>query len=184
MWDKRVVGQSVTLQAQPVLLAEGQAVPRRCEVDLRLRPEHARAAVARRPDPGRRVPALQLDQEAAEHAGREDVPLPVDADRLPGDERVLRAARRRPRPPRDLVRDRPRGDREGGPLRLRQAGQLVHAAAGAVLRPELAGHPVQPGEGEGRAREVEVQGRLQRRDARRRRSARTRTRSPRSSSRR
>ena len=35
MWDKRVVGQSVTLQAQPVLLAEGQAVPRQRHLDLR-----------------------------------------------------------------------------------------------------------------------------------------------------
>ena len=41
MWDKRVVGQSVTLQAQPVLLAEGQAVPRLGHVDVRHRREHA-----------------------------------------------------------------------------------------------------------------------------------------------
>ncbi len=76
---RRAIGD---LQAQPVLLAEGQAVPRRGEVDVRLRPEHAGAAVARGSDPGGRVPALQLDQEAAEHIRREDVPLPVDPDRL------------------------------------------------------------------------------------------------------
>ena len=31
-------------------------------------------------------------------------------------------------------------------LRLRQVRELVHAASGAVLRPEVAGDPVQPGE--------------------------------------
>ena len=36
------------------------------------------------------------------------IAVPVDADRLPRHERAVRAARRRARPPRDLVRDRPR----------------------------------------------------------------------------
>ena len=61
----RPVGE---LQAQSVLLAEGQAVPRPGDVDVRLRPEHPRAAAARRADRDQRVPALQLDQEAPEHA--------------------------------------------------------------------------------------------------------------------
>ena len=59
---RRPVGD---VEAQPVLLAEGQAVPRLRHVDVRHRRQHARAAAARRPDPGRRVPAVQLDQQAA-----------------------------------------------------------------------------------------------------------------------
>ena len=72
---------------------------------------------------------------------------------------------------RDLVRDRPCGDRQVGAPRLRPSGELVHAAAGAVLRSEVARDPVRHGQGEGRAREVQVQGRLQGHAARRRGSA-------------
>ena len=61
----RPVGE---LQAKSVLLAERQAVPRPGDLDVRLRSEHPRAAAARRADRDQRVPALQLDQEAPEHA--------------------------------------------------------------------------------------------------------------------
>ena len=171
MWDKRVVGQSVTLQAQPDLLADGEAVPRLGHLDVRHRREHARAAAARQSDPGRRVPAVQLDLEAAAHERRDDDAVPVDAHRLPGHERAVRAARRRARPARDLVRDRPPGDHQVGALRLRQAGQLVPAAGGAVLQPERRRPAVQHGAGEGRDGEVEVPERLQGVAARRRRRA-------------
>ena len=62
---------------------------------------------------------------------------------------------------------------QGALLRLRKGRQLLHAAAGALLRPEVAGHPVQPEQGEGRDGQVEVQERLHGRDARRRRRGRT-----------
>ena len=78
-------------------------------------------------------------------------PVPVDAHRLPADEREGQAVRRRPRPPGDLLRDRPAGDHRLDPVRLRRAGELVHAAAGALLRRQLAGHPVRRGQGQGGA---------------------------------
>ena len=81
-------------------------------------------------------------------------PVPVDPHRLPADEREGQAVRRRPRPPGDLLRDRPAGDHRLDPVRLRRAGELVHAAAGAVLRPELPGPAVRRGQGQGGARAV------------------------------
>ena len=56
---------------------------------------------------------------------------------------------------RALLPDRPQGARQGDPLRQRLAGQLVHAAAGAVLRPEVAGPPVQRRQGQGGAGQIE-----------------------------
>ena len=76
--------------------------------------------------------------------GRHDDALPLHAHRLRALQRALQAVPGRARAPRDLVPDRPQGARQGDPLRQRHAGELVHAAAGAVLRPEVAGHPVQP----------------------------------------
>ena len=103
MWDKRVVGQSVTFKRNPYYWQKGKpyldAVKWTYVSDQNTRELQLRG----RADPGRRVPALQLDQEAAEHPRREDVPLPLDADRLPAHERVVRAPQGRARPPRDLV---------------------------------------------------------------------------------
>ena len=185
MWDKRIVGQSVTFKRNPQLLAEGQAVPRLRHVDVRQRRQHARAAAARRPDPGRRVPAVQLDHEAAEHERRDDDAVPVDAHRLPRDER---GRTRRSPTCTSAGRSRTRSTAR------RSSSRCCSATASRRTRScrrrcrsttrHSPGPAVRPGEGQGRAREVEVHERLQGPAARRRRRAGRRTRSARSSSRR
>ena len=184
MWDKRVVGQSVTLKRNPFYWQAGKPYLDSVTWNVRLRRQHARAAAARRPGPGRRVPAVQLDHEAEDTSGVTMSLFPSTRTDYLDDERAVPAARRRARAAGDLVRDRPQGDRQGHALRLRHAGELVPAAAGAVLLEELAGPAVQHRQGEGRDGEVEVPEGLQGDAARRRRRDRSRRRPGRSSSRR
>jgi peptide/nickel transport system substrate-binding protein len=170
MWDKRVVGQSVTLQAQPALLAEGQAVPRQGHLEyvtddntreLQLRgnqiqvdefpPFNSITKLQNTPGvtmslfPSTRTDYLDMNENYA--------PL--------ADVHVRRAISTR-----STARDR-----QVGAVRPRPAGQLVPAAAGAVLRQEHARPPVRHGQGQGRDGAVEVPEGLQGRDARRRRRA-------------
>jgi len=71
MWEKRVVGQSVTLKRNRLYWQKGKRTSI-AYLDVRDRREHARAAVARRPDPDRRVSAVQLDRQAEEDSRRHD----------------------------------------------------------------------------------------------------------------
>ena len=126
------------------LLAGGQAVPRQRHVDGRRRRQHPHPPAQGRPDPHQRVPAVLLDRGPAGDRGRRHGAVPVHADGLPALQPQREAARRRARAPCDLDGDRPPGDGRLDPVRQRRGGQVVHAAAGAVLRPGVAGPAVRP----------------------------------------
>ena len=126
------------------LLAGGQAVPRQRHVDRRRRRQHPHPAAQGRPDPHQRVPAVLLDRGPAGDRGRRHGAVPVHADGLPALQPQREAARRRARAARDLDGHRPPGDGRLDPVRQRGGGKVVHAAAGAVLRPGVAGPAVRP----------------------------------------
>ncbi len=103
MWDHWDKGNELVLKKNPNYWQKGKpyldSVTWRTVGDDNTRELQLRG----RPGPGRRVPAVPDRRQAQEHAGRHDDAVHVDAHGLHDDERALRAAGRRPRPPRDLA---------------------------------------------------------------------------------
>ena len=144
VWEQLDEGLRPEAGPERQLLAGGQAVPRQRHVDGRRRRQHPHPPAQGRPDPHQRVPAVLLDRGPAGDRGRRHGAVPVHADGLPALQPQREAARRRARAACDLDGDRPPGDGRLDPVRQRGGGEVVHAAAGAVLRPELAGPAVRP----------------------------------------
>ena len=90
MWGHWTHGSEIAAQAQPALLAEGQAVSRLRSPSGRSTDTNTRqlqlqgGQAADRP-----VPRLADGEHAQEHAGDQHDPVPVDAHRLHDDERAL-----------------------------------------------------------------------------------------------
>ena len=136
MWDKRVVGTTVTLKRNPNYWQTGKPyldsvtwtyVPDDNTRELQLGAARPRSTSF---PPFTRSAALQTTPRIVTLS----LFPSTRTDYLVFNEHV-QAVRGRARAPRDLLRDRPQGARQGGAVRQRQAGELVHAAAGAVLRP-------------------------------------------------
>ena len=123
-------------EAQPALLAGGQAVPRRGRVPLRRRRQPARAADRRRPGAHHRHGAARQRRVARGSSGLNVEPLPGLAGRPAGLEREAAAVRRPPRAPRDHLRDQPAGAGARGELRHR-ASPAVRSSrrASSTTRP-------------------------------------------------
>ena len=133
-----VVGQSVTFKRNPFYWQKGKpyldSVTWKFVTDENTRELQLRGGQIQVDE----FPPFNSITKLQHTSGRDDDAVPVDPHGLPRHEREVPAARRRARPPRDLVRDRPQGDRQVGAVRLRQARELVPAAAGAVLQPRRA----------------------------------------------
>ena len=161
MWDKRVVGQSVTLKRNPYYWQKGKpyldSVTWTYVSDENTRELQLRGGQIQVDE----FPPFNSIDKLQNTPGVDDDAVPVDADRLPRDERELSAARRRARAPRDLVRDRPAAIVKsvlfgyGKPANSFLPPQVPFYDANAPR------HPVRHREGEGRAREVEVPERVQ-----------------------
>ncbi len=107
MWDKRVVGQSVTFKRNPNYWQKGKpyldSVTWTYVTDENTRELQLRGGQIQVDE----FPPFNSITKLQNTSGRDDDAVPVDAHRLPRHEREVRAARRRARAPRDLVRDRP-----------------------------------------------------------------------------
>ena len=130
-----LLAQGLRAQAgpQPALLAEGQAVPEQRHLDRRAQRQHPGAAAQGRPGADRPDPRLVHGGQPEVHAERQHVPVPVDADQLPGLQREREAVPGRARAPGHLAGHQPERPGQGRAVRQRQASELAVPAAGALL---------------------------------------------------
>ena len=117
-------GQRAQAHQEHRLLAARQAVPGQRDLDRRARRQHPPAPGDQRPGPDRPVPRVVHGGPAEGQPGGPAEPVQLHRDELPDLQRARRAVPGRERAPGDLVRDRPRGARQGGAVRQRAAGQL------------------------------------------------------------
>ena len=103
-WDHWTKGQELELVKNPHYWQPGKPLPGQRHLDDRRGRQHPRAPAQGRPGADRRVPAVLDDRHAAGDVGHHHEPVPVDAHRLPADERAGQAVRGRARPPGDLLR--------------------------------------------------------------------------------
>ena len=108
MWDKRVVGQSVTFKRNPFYWQKGKpyldSVTWKFVTDENTRELQLRGGQIQVDE----FPPFNSITKLQHTSGRDDDAVPVDAHGLSRHEREVRAAGRRARPSRDLLRDRPR----------------------------------------------------------------------------
>ena len=117
-----LLAQGLGAQAgpQPVLLAEGQALPGQRHLDRRAQRQHQGTPAQGRAGAGGRVPGLVHGGQPEGHLGRHDEPVQLDQDRLPGLQRDGQAVPGRARAPGHLVRDQPGRAGQGRAVRQRQ----------------------------------------------------------------
>ena len=139
MWDKRVVGQSVTFKRNPYYWQKGKPYLDSVTWTYVSRREHARAAAQGRPD--RRSTSSRRSTRSRSSRTRPGVKMTLfpstRTDYLLMNEQYAPLADVHVRRAISYAIDREAIVKVGA-VRQRQAGELVHAAAGAVLRPELA----------------------------------------------
>ena len=165
MWDKRVVGQSVTFKRNPNYWQKGKpyldSVTWTYVTDENTRELQLRGGQIQVDE----FPPFNSITKLQNTNGVTMTLFPsTRTDYLEMNEKYAPLADVHVRRAISYAIDRKR-DRQVGAVRPRHAGELVPAAAGAVLRPELGRPAVRHGEGEGRAREVEVPEGLQGVDA-------------------
>ena len=119
MWDTRVVGKTVTFKKNPNYWQKGKPYLDKVtwsyvtDDNTRELQLHGNQIQVDEFPPFNSIDKLQNTP------GVTMTPVPVDAHGLPGDERELQAAQRRARAARDLLRDRPPGDRQVRAVRPR-----------------------------------------------------------------